>query len=660
MLCIAFSRCFSQRPLTKSSPSAGSPSLSYFPLLRRRLVVARPGQRQVHSLSKHTCRRISLRFAPPARLCGTRAPPETHPHRVHRPAATRSTPDAPSHSPRPPPSPQYGWIVGFGAFAALFAAFGIGANDVANAYATSVGSKALTVRQACFLAVIFEFAGACLAGNSVAKTIRKGIADADCFDSNYMDAATLMYGNLCVVGVVGFWLLFASWAEMPVSTTHSCVGGMIGMTIAVKGSDCVTWYKETDAEKLYIPSGVVGIVLSWVFSPVLSAIFAVALFYTVRTFILRCHDAFNRAIRFYPILIFGAVMINMFFILSKGVSKKICPKGDRPDWICNTEKSGKTKPGVAMGVAAACGVFVAIACYPMYGRIKAWVEAEDFSQKDPEAAVKSSTTDDAKKDTAVEVEKVELTMMAKAKKAMMTSLDTDPHASVTDEQRVANIHANAEKFEPQAEAVFRYIQIFTAICDSFAHGANDVANAMGPFMAIYMIYENGQVSSSADAGDDAYWILALGGLGIGVGLLLYGYKIMRAIGVKLAVITPSRGFAIELGAAIVIIIGSYLGLPLSTTHCQVGATTGVALLEGGKGINTWVLLKTVIGWVITLVVVGVSAGFLVSQAVFAPCSSNQQDQFLRAECDAYVANEYPFLEVVNGSLWSTEATLPAR
>merc|ERR1711988_435436 len=184
--------------------------------------------------------------------------------------------------------------------------------------------------------------------------------------------------------------------------------------------------------------------------------------------------------------------------------------------------------------------------------------------------------------------------MDKVKKAMMTSLDTDPHKSITEEQRVGEIHANAEKFDPQTEAVFRYIQIFTAICDSFAHGANDVANAMGPFMAIYVIYHQGEVGKSADAEDDAYWILALGGVGIGVGLLTYGYKIMRAIGVKLAVVTPSRGFAIELGAAIVIIVGSYIGMPLSTTHCQVGATTGVALLEGGKGINGWVLAKTVV------------------------------------------------------------------
>merc|ERR1711998_800367 len=288
---------------------------------------------------------------------------------------------------------------------------------------------------------------------------------------------------------------------------------------------------------------------------------------------------------------------------------RICPKSDDGTWIC--KPAGKTKPEVAMGVAALCGLVVAIGCMPFYKKIQQWVTAE-FANKDVEKATSAT-------DATLDVPKVDaspeepMTGMGKIKKALMTSLNNDPHASIKDEDRVAAIHANAEKFDPQAEAVFRYIQIFTAICDSFAHGANDVANAMGPFMGIYVIYQNGKVSSKSDAGDDAYWILALGGIGIGLGLLLCGYKIMRAIGVKLAVITPSRGFAIELGAAIVIIVGSYIGMPLSTTHCQVGATTGVALLEGGKGINSFVLMKTAIGWVITLIVVGISTGVIFSQ-----------------------------------------------
>merc|ERR1712087_622870 len=496
---------------------------------------------------------------------------------------------------------EYAWCVAFGAIAAIFAAFGIGANDVANAYATSVGSKALTVKQACALAVIFEFAGAVLVGSSVADTIRKGIADYKCFDDSYMDLAILMYGNLCVVGAVGIWLLVASWAEMPVSTTHSCVGGMIGMTIVAKGSGCVVRLKETDADSLYIPKGVVGIVLSWIFSPLLSAVFAVLLFLVVRTAILRRSGSFGKAVTFYPILIVFAVWINAFFVISKGIKKKICPDWD--PFLCD----GKDVKGwEAMGVGLAIGVVCGVCSIPLVAKIKGYVEAEfEAREQDPEG-VKVEVKKEPK-------DRSTMTRMEKAMDTILTSVNADPHASLEEDVIVQAIHNNAEKFEAKTEAIFRYIQIFTAICDSFAHGANDVANAMGPFMAIYFIYTTGEVSKKAKTGDDAYWILAIGGVGIGLGLLLYGYKIMRAIGVKLAVITPSRGFAIELGAAIVIIIGSYLGLPLSTTHCQVGATTGVALLEGPKGVNYFVLMKTVVGWIITLLVVGLTTAALVAQ-----------------------------------------------
>merc|ERR1711998_742151 len=142
-----------------------------------------------------------------------------------------------------------------------------------------------------------------------------------------------------------------------------------------------------------------------------------------------------------------------------------------------------------------------------------------------------------------------------------------------------------------AEAMFTYLQVFSACFDALAHGANDVANAVGPFATIFMLYNGGTLGSKQDMGENKYWILGMGGIGIGVGLMLYGSQILRAIGVKLAVITPSRGFCIEMGSSLVVILGAHLGWPLSTTHCQVGATAGVALLEGFKGFNKWVLFK---------------------------------------------------------------------
>ncbi|CAM9492879.1 unnamed protein product, partial [Choristocarpus tenellus] len=180
------------------------------------------------------------------------------------------------------------------------------------------------------------------------------------------------------------------------------------------------------------------------------------------------------------------------------------------------------------------------------------------------------------------------------------------------------IHSTAEKFDVRSEEVFKYVQVFTAICDSFSHGANDVANAMGPFAAVYIVYVDHVGSSSHDLDNDAYWILALGGLGISVGLALYGWKIISAIGVKICKITPSRGFAIELGSAMVVIIGSRLEIPLSTTHCQVGATTGVALLEGSGGLNTPILFKIICGWIVTVFICGVTSSVLFAQGAYAP------------------------------------------
>lgn len=479
---------------------------------------------------------------------------------------------------------MYTWIIVVGGIFAFFAAMGIGANDVANAYATSVGSKALTMNQAVVLAAVFETAGAVLMGSHVTNTIRKGIADYKCFEEQ---PELLMYGCMWVVLAVGLWLFLASYLEMPVSTTHSCVGGMIGMAIALKGAGCVIWYKPVTTFP-YV-GGVSGIILSWFLSPLFSAIFAAGLFYVLRIFVLR-HDFETKRINWtYPLLIGTTMTINTFFIIYKGA------KGLGLD---------KTPVGVAIGTAFGVGAFSAIATIPFVPRIKQFVN-DKFNKEGNE----------------IEMSHIEKTI----ENDMNNNKNTLNIKSNKEFERIVDLHENAEKFNEKTEYTFRYLQIFTAICDSFSHGANDVANAIGPFAAMWAIHNAQDLSKKNDMDADAYWILGLGGAGISIGLFLYGYRIMHAIGTKLVKITPSRGVAIELSSALVIIAGSRLKIPLSTTHCQVGATVGVGALEDTKtcsGINCKVFLKTALGWIITCIIVGVTAGVLTAQGAYAPAIFN--------------------------------------
>jgi len=445
---------------------------------------------------------------------------------------------------------QFEWIVALGGIFAFFAAFGIGANDVANAFATSVGSGALKVKHAVPLAAVCEFSGSLFMGSHVVKTIRKGISDQECFVE---DPGLLMYGCLCVILSVAIWLIVASYFEMPVSTTHSCVGGMIGMTMVARGSNCVTWIAKSN-QFPYV-KGVVAIIVSWLLSPIISGLFASSLFFAVRSLILRSENSYTRIQYGFPVLVAGTFTINTFFIVYKGA--KFLKLDDTPLWkAC----------AISFGVGGGSGIFSYFFINPIIFKNEHTLSRQDHFE----------------------------------------------------DGTVQAIHDNAEQFDARTEYSMRYLQILTACCDSFAHGANDVANSIGPFAAIYAIYKSGKVSKNADMGNDAYWILSLGATGIVAGLSLYGYKILNALGTKMAKLTPSRGICIELGAAAVIILGSRLGWPLSTTHCQVGATVGVALFEGTGGVNWKLLYKTIAGWLLTLVVVGSTTAFLFAQGAYAP------------------------------------------
>lgn len=471
---------------------------------------------------------------------------------------------------------MYLWILIVGGAFAFFAAMGIGANDVANAFATSVGSKSLTLKQAVVLAAIFETSGALLMGSHVTDTIRKGIADHRCFEN---EPYLLMYGCMWVVLSVGLWLFLASYWEMPVSTTHSCVGGMVGMALTLGGSKCVIWYKPLTTFP-YV-GGVGGIVLSWVLSPVFSSIIAAFIFFLLRIFVLRHDFESNRINWTYPILIGSTMVINTFFIIYKGA------KGLGLD---------KTPIEIALIIAFGNGILFGSLSIPLIKHLKSRVKKK------------------VKRVDNVELKTIE---------------DRSKELNITSEEelnRIESLHHNAEKFNEKTEYTFHYLQIFTAVCDSFSHGANDVANAIGPFAAMYAIYTtDGDLSKKVDMEGDAYWILALGGVGISLGLLTYGSRITYAIGEKLCKITPSRGVAIELASALVIITGSRLKIPLSTTHCQIGATVGVGMLENPRscgGINCKIFGRTLLGWIITCIIVGICTGLLVAQGVYSPSKFN--------------------------------------
>ena len=481
-----------------------------------------------------------------------------------------------------------------------------GANDVANAFGSSVGSKAITIKQALIIAAVFEFAGAVLLGANVTKTVRKGIADYTYF----LDAPELyMYGMLCVLLATGLWLIAASYYELPVSTTHSTVGGIIGMAVTARGFEAVTWYKKSSSFPFM--KGVASIVLSWIFSPVLSGIFAALLFGIVRATVLRSNNSYTRSWWVFPILVFLTVVVNSFFIIFKGAKAKIDLELTTAVWV-----------SFVIGFVAL--IVVAVGVVPF---LKKKVD-RTFEEAEAKAAAIEAGEDveeaPASKEDDVPVE--EASGWKKFTRSVTAGVNHDVHEVVEVEGDVHDIHEFSEKFDPKTEESFKYLQVFTAICDSFSHGANDVANSIGPFAAIWGIYNNTGIKAKSDV---PIWILCLGGFGIVLGLATYGYKIMCAIGVKMCRITPSRGFAIELGAAIVIVIGSQLGIPLSTTHCQVGATTGVGMLDGvTKGVNWKLLGKVVIGWVMTLVIVGLTTSAFFAQGAYAPSVINIDERNL--------------------------------
>lgn len=401
----------------------------------------------------------------------------------------------------------------------LFMAWGIGANDVANAMATSVGAKVLTIRRAVLIAAVFEFSGAVLAGGEVTATIRSGILSMDVVAS---EPTLLVLGMLASLLAAGVWLLIASRMGWPVSTTHSIVGAIVGFGIAGFGWEVVQW------------GGVSRIATSWIISPLLSGVVAYLLFRTVQWLILDRRNPLESARRYVPYYIFLAGFIMSLMTMLKGLKHV----------------------GLALTTLQAYALSAAIGLVLML-----------------------------------------------IGKAIIARIPYDPEADR--ESHYANV-----------ERVFSVLMVVTACSMAFAHGSNDVANAVGPMAAIIAVIQSG-----GEVGQQALipvWVLLLGAIGIVIGLLTLGQRVIATVGQEITQLTPSRGFACELSAAGTVVFASGLGLPVSTTHSLVGAVLGVGMARGLAALNLTVVRTIFMSWIITLPAGGILAVlfFWILNAVF--------------------------------------------
>lgn len=511
----------------------------------------------------------------------------------------------------------YEWLVIVGCLMAFFMAWGIGANDVANAFATSVGAKTLKLWQAVIVAGIFEFVGAMVLGGEVVKTVKGGITSPEYFAET---PELFAFGMLCALTAAANILLIATYLKAPVSTTHSIIGAVLGFGLIFGGRDAITW--NDDIPEFPYKKGVVTVFLSWFVAPVLAGIISTIIFLSNRFFILRRKNSTEYAFWSFPFLVALTIFVNLLFVLMKGAGSQL-----------NWDKEGKKASWVSAIVAAGCAVLTIPVVFLLKRRLAnrlARAEEDAKAQEMRDAEVATHSPDGKDKANALsnidtpsvgsgETEpRTGVTGIAKGafdkvKKQIVKSMTMDIHEDIHKVAHIAAMHAGAEVFDPRTEEVYKYLQVFSACCVAFAHGANDVANSIAPLAGIWYVYQNNKVSST---GETPKWMFVLGGSGIVVGLATYGYNIIKVLGVELATMTPSRGFAAELATSLTISIATVYGLPVSTTQTITGAEVGVGLSENwrGTGLNWRMLLRTMFGWVISF-----GLAILFSAALYAFC-----------------------------------------
>jgi len=532
------------------------------------------------------------------------------------------------------------WVFALACIFAATMAFGIGANDAANSWGTTVGSRALPLRWAVLLGGIAEWFGAIALGYGVSKTIQKGVSkpdDPDCWACGYCNSSISVYmlGMMCSLIAATCFLALACFTAMPVSTTHAIIGAVVGMTIVGAGFDCLNWS--------FGGGGLTGIIASWVLSPLISGLIGSATYLLTHRFTLKARNPRRNALIALPILYGIATWVLVFLTLLKSKPTKKMNKG--------------YMVAIAFGAAAAVAILVILFLLPkvkrnfpylnylaakkraaeevealeegsgdfddgkmtkevaklesMKGRTPSRIERSDSAN--PKVVLSAEAPDAA---TALSSEEAKAQLlkedgatyggMGVKKTASFGALTTKGDRSSADDTLEAM--TEEDMAEEDAKFVYRYLLIFTATLESFAHGANDTANATGAFTSVFESYNSGLLQCKQN--ETPVWIMAAAGGFVFLGVNTLGYRVIATIGSELTSVNYQRGFCIEFASMLAVVIATIVSMPVSTTHCQVGAVVFVGLLTFGPRQTQWGLLGRIIAtWVLTIPLAGfISAG----------------------------------------------------
>lgn len=484
------------------------------------------------------------------------------------------------------------WQIPVSMITAFILAYSVGANDVANPFGTAVGSGALTVKQVYVMATIFETLGAAMLGLLVAETIRSKLIFVEHFTIELF-----VLGEICAMFGAAAWQIIATIFGLPVSGTHSIVGATCGFALVEGGTSAVRWGK------------IIKIVISWVASPAMAGGLAVALYiFIIKNKILNTDNTSNdndeesksssetqnidnkdipmsdlsdthkitkpsviQTLFYLPFFYALTVAFNIWAIGTKGLEMFL------PNFYETSDPKTRNIVIVGSALTLAAATFGLV----KYVKLDGWRKsAQHYNSiigciKDDEEAVQLTSGLEAS-DKQVQ----------KAKKKRLQSMSLD--------------HTDGSE-DPVLHYLFSKLQSFAACFDAFAHGANDVGNSIGPVIACYAVLSTNDIKGEPkNFGTTKLLIVLYAAFAMCIGLLTLGRRVIKTVGSEITQLTPARGFSIDIMSGVTVVVGSLLGIPLSTTHCKVGAVAAVGYTYDKDALK-WETFKNILyAWIITV------------------------------------------------------------